>query len=783
MLEKHRPVLFVVLLTFGTGRLLPAEAAGHVRVLKDHPRLFVPGARFPAIESKVRGKLSPIYLEMVKKDCDAPYDEKRIRFTINNPGYLLSRTLSLLICHRIEKSGAYLEKVRLLADAILEDGEGQTRRVNRVRIQALALIYDWLHETLPQAERERLRSGLVSFYERERGALDGEDDLVSGYSHFTTASLILAAIALCDGTGQFERELDRCLDHWEKHMGVTRWIAADGGHHLGWRYGGAYISRIAWVSEAITTATDRDVFAGEGSWLSQLGYHQVYGLRPDDTYFRVGDTHRYIYMNLDEDLLLYAVFAARYKDPHLAWFAWKALDKSREQRSLAYDSQYVYPLLFLETELERRGPADLPLVRAFTRAGNYIMRTGWGPDDTAVLFRAMPWYHFNHERRDFGSIEIFHKGGLAIHGGTYQAGDRESDYGGSHLRNYAWRTAAHNSITVLDPGERFCAPTGPGHEQCQGDNLWSNDGGQKIRSRLHDDVPVPAYQPRDLKDIQDECFAQGLVLAYEDRPELTYILADGTRAYRRDKLKLFHRSLVFLKKVNGWKHPVIVVFDRVVSTNPEFKKTWNLHTMQIPRLEGQTFVIENACRIRFGGDLKAKPGDYWCQYSGKLYSETLLPKDAELSFVGGEGKEFWVNGKNYPTNLREVDCITEPGIGRIEVSPSRPALEDVFLHALFPAELSDGAPRPPARVIESGGGSALRVGNHILVFRNAGAGTALTYALEQDGPLLHSMLQLEQGKTYKVLRDGSLLRREGASAEGVLVFASDRGGAFHVVPE
>jgi len=427
-------------------------------------------------------------------------------------------------------------------------------------------------------------------------------------------------------------------------------------------------------------------------------------------------------------------------------------------------------------------------VRAFRLSGNYVMRSGWDAEDTAVLFRAMPWYHFNHERRDFGSFEIYQQGGLAIQGGTYMAGDEESDYGGPHLRNYAWRTVAHNSITVFDAGEEFWSPFAPRRGAPREDSIWANDGGQKIRSVKHDDVPVPYYQPRNVKDLGDPRFAQGSVPVFEDARDFTYIVADGTKTYRGDKVKLFERHFLYLKKPAGWKRPVIVILDRVESTNPTFRKSWLLHTVEVPRRDGNVFIIENRTRIRFTGGEEPQAKDYWYQYSGKLHSETLLPESASLEFVGGKGKEFWVDGKDYPAEVREVDLITEPGIGRIEVSPTKPSAFDVFLHVLSPTVADDSTPRPKASVITIPGSVALRVADHAIVFagagnpRGAGPGGALplSYAVPANGPLIHVIAGLPPSRSSSISRNGSRIQTATTSAQGVLTFRSSGGGNFTV---
>jgi hypothetical protein len=759
-------------------------------VLKKRPRLFITDGGLRAIVARARGDHQRIYVQKIKKDCDRAFDERTIQFTIGNPRYLLSRTLSLLVCHRVEREPAYMEKALAVLDAVIADGRGKNRHDSRTRLEVLAIGYDWLHDALPAEARDRIRNGLIAAVERESSALAAETEFVSGASHFATAVIVLGRLALWDGSAAADAELERALAHWDRYVDVVRHVARDGGHHLGWRYGRSYPARVVLVSEAIVTATNRDVFALEKPWLSQLGYHLAYGLRPDDTYFRVGDTHREIDVNLDEDAVIHGILSARYRDGSLAWFGDHAVEWCLQSSALAPLSHYVYPLLFLDPSLARRKPEALPRVRAFRLSGNYIMRTGWDAGDTAVLFRAMPWYHFNHERRDFGSFEIYHRGGLAVQGGAYMAGDEDSDYGGPHLRNYAWRTVAHNSVTVFDPGEEFRSPFAPRRGAPREESIWSNDGGQKIRSTRHDDVPVPHYQPRNVEDLNDPRFAQGTVPVFEDGRDFTYIVADGTRAYRGDKVKLFERHFLYLKKAAGWRHPVVVILDRVEAASPSFRKSWLLHTVEEPRRDGNAFVIENRTRVRFTGGDDPQAKDYWYEYSGKLHSETLLPPDASREFVGGKGKEFWVDGKNYPAEIRDVDLITEPGIGRIEVSATRPSAFDLFLHVLSPTEAGDATPRPRAEVIDVPGSVGLRAADFVIVFVGAGdprreggargSGPPLSYAAKGEGPLVHVIAGLPPSRRCRVSRDGSPLPPGTTSPQGVLTFRTSTGGTFKI---
>ncbi len=775
--------LCAVIVGCSAGLLAAAPPTATSVVALKHPRLFVSPGALPALRARAKGPLSQIYQQHVKRDSEAPLDEKRLRFTLSNSNFLIARALSLLVCWKVEGEESYRRKAFTLARAIADDVKGKTRRDTRIRLQTLAILYDWLFDALTAKERVALRSSLVEAYRNEAGSIDSNNEgFVSGHAHFTVASRLIAALSLCDGSGEFEREVERSSERWSQFVAVARWVAIDGGHHLGWRYGRSYAARLAWVTEALTTALGKDRFEAEKAWLSQLGYHLAYGLRPDYTYLRSGDTHRGIHVNLEEDLVLLGILSSRYKDSHLAWFAQRIVEFCAKS-GVVPSAQFVYALLFSDPSIPSRPPGDLPPVRAFARAGNYVMRTGWDESDTVVLFRAMPWYHFNHEHRDFGSFLIYHRGGLAIQGGLYMGGDNDSHYGGSHLRNYAWRTVAHNTITVFDPTERFCAPAGKGHERCEGDNRWSNDGGQKIRSPFNDDVRVPSFQPRDVAEIEDPRFAQGKVTAHEDADEFTLIVADGTQAYRGDKVRLFERRFLFLKRAKGWKHPVVVIFDRVISRKPELKKTWNLHTVQVPQQEGRVFIVTNSTRVRMSGDVREKSADHWNQYSGKLHVETLLPSDATLQFVGGEGKEFWVDGVNYPARVRDIDRIVEPGIGRIEVSPNHPNTEDFFLHVLSPTELGDATRRPEGRRLEAHGAIAARVSDWAIVLAGLVEPQAeITYDAGEaaiSGSTRHLITGLPPSRKWSA-SGGGASQEVQSSRQGIIFFTTSSGGKFVV---
>jgi hypothetical protein len=99
--------------------------------------------------------------------------------------------------------------------------------------------------------------------------------------------------------------------------------------------------------------------------------------------------------------------------------------------------------------------------------------------------------------------------------------------------------------------------------------------------------------------------------------------------------------------------------------------------------------------------------------------QSLLPRQAQITTVGGPGKEYWVAdpGENFPANGRIY------GRWRLEISPSAASESDLFLTVLYPCD--PGAAPPVSRLVEEEGlaGCDVAVGgrSYRVRFRTTGA--------------------------------------------------------------
>lgn len=78
------------------------------------------------------------------------------------------------------------------------------------------------------------------------------------------------------------------------------------------------------------------------------------------------------------------------------------------------------------------------------------------------------------------------------------------------------------------------------------------------------------------------------------------------------------------------------------------------------------------------------------QEEGSIMCQTMLPEDATLTKIGGPGKQFWADGRNWqlPEGYRTPDTTELLGQWRMETSPGEPRKEDLFLHFIQVGDLS-----------------------------------------------------------------------------------------------
>jgi hypothetical protein len=584
----------------------------------EHPRLYVRAADLPTIRQHLtHSRLAPVWTKLqaaAKNQPDpsgSPDDLTRL---------IAAKALVSLLNNNPDRGREAIELLRNRLPSATYDLKAQdiSRRIGALMLSA-AMVYDWCYPQLTPADRtlfithlERLAAMLETGYPPTRGGA------VTGHAGeaMLMRDLLGAGIAVYDEKPEMYRLAAGRI--FAEHIPARNFFYPSASHHQGSAYGPYRYSWEILCGWIFKRMTGQDYFVHDQS---QVPYRWVYTRRPDDRLlangdvFRSGSTSR-------ADMLT----ASYYSDAFLQNQFINAKDFSR--------ADPIEQILLWDPTLEPK-PAQLPLARFFGfPLSSTIARTGWDANSAIVEMKMQDYQFNNHQHLDVGSFQIFYRGPLAIDSGVY------SNYGSDHDGNYLKRTIAHNAMLVYDPEEKFR------------NGQWVNDGGQRW--------PANAREPITLDALLKDGYRIATITKRQTSEETCLLEADLSKAYS-GKVTAYKRGFLWINLHDPKRPAALIVYDRITSAKPEFVKTWLLHSLEEPTVNGATTIIR--------------------QNGGKLVNQTLEPAAFRITKIGGPGHEFEIAGVNHPPDhpYRPDD---EAGAWRIELSPANPSATDTFLNVI-----------------------------------------------------------------------------------------------------
>jgi len=640
-------ILFFLFPLAVQGKELP-DWTGRIR--QDHPRLFFNIKTWPAVKTRALGSEHEWYQQFKKRvdRLSAKHaDKEKIAAQELGPQAAWSAFVFLMT-----ENKRYLDLSKKCLTASLDYYDQcyqQRKSVNwysTSRVHAI-LAWDWLYNHLAEAERKKYLSRLVRAIDnvlKTKPTIYREN--MSGYNtgFYGVRNCLWFLGCTAYGTGIEMEKVNEWLvwghDENLKLLEHRRKACGDDG-------GGAS-STLGYVLGAYPWSEQNFFY----TWLSSTGeniapdwIHSAYlanyviwnWIASDEgpLEFGYGDTphtsnrmptHQ-LYTHMANIRHLYSQ-----QTPRAAALA-RYLQEALPQKYYS-SSWFIYP--FLLTNLEKSpppfAPETLPHARHFENMGQIIMRSGTGKDDTYCLFSCGGTLA-QHRHFDALNFVIYHRGFLALDSGT-----RYSEFeNGEHLANYYAQTVAHNCIVIHQPGE---PPA-----RYWGGKVVGNHGGQHKQ-------------------------LGSVVKAFETNEDYVYVAGDATACYLHgvikrqkqpdlpEKCEQATRQIVFLMPNH------FVIFDRVTSTDPSYRKDWLLHTAHKPIIKNKTIQTDHG--------------------QGRMLCQTVLPTDAKLTPIGGPGKEFLAAGKNWKikTGTLKPEQLALMGQWRVEVTPGKPRKEDIFLHVI-----------------------------------------------------------------------------------------------------
>lgn len=673
-----KKIAFVVLacLSLGTVILSPVRAADKVEWKKVngveipipptvHPRLYLRSSDIPELRERLKNpeiqktiaKIQKLGVDRTPEEEAKAPDRSGFRYYAEMRGVTSRVQLEALDYLLNKKKSVARKAIVAMLDTLRNTNYGKKGDLSRASGQMLmcgAMVYDWCYDQMKDSEKKAYINEFVRISKTmECGYPPKNTEPIAGHSSewMVMRDMLSAAIAIYDEFPEMYNHVMTML--CRDYIPVRNYVYAGHNYHQGTSYANVRFSNdlfSLWILDRMGAGAVYDPAQ------QFVMYDFLYRRRPDGMVLPAGDVNPGIGGSYGLPAMLAYSY---YKDPYLAY---------EYKRNTKIDNHcLIFDVLWRDYTIEPKSPETLPLTKySGTPYGWMIARTGWDKNSVIAEMKINEHFVGNHQHMDGGAFQIYYKGPLAIDAGAYHG--TSGGYNSAHNKNFFKRTVAHNSLLVFDPNEKFASWNYGGTDKTE---FADNDGGQRM--------PGDRWETcRSFADLLSDEYTTGQVLAHGTggdymAPEYSYLSGDITKAYS-DKVKEVKRSFVFLNLKSEKVPAAMVVFDKVVSKNPEFKKHWLLHSIERPQ------VSENGIIIK-----RTKDGD-----SGMLSNTVLLPakENLDMQVIGGKGKEFWVNGTNY-ANAPQVgrpDPRNERGEWRVEVSPSAPANEDYFLNVIQVAD-------------------------------------------------------------------------------------------------
>lgn len=614
-----------------------------------------------------------------------------------------------------------------------------TRQMGQVVFTA-GEVYDWCYPLLTKEDKATLAALCqnigsqmeVGYPPKGQGAVcghGGELQLLRDWLAFSIATYdeYPDMYNFCGG---------RVLSEYVKTRNY--WYASK-SHHQGSAYGNGRYECELWSQWLLYRMSGVTPYVPE---MREVCYQWIYTRRPDGQLLREGDdynenTQKNKFLGIIGGPLFQA--ANFYKDPVL----------KREFLRISGTSSFSYgpwsrtPVEFLilnDPTVGREKVETLPLTfYQPSPKGAMIARTGWdmgmnSPDVLAYMNISEVW-GANHNHRDAGNFQIYYKGILASESGYYES------YGTPHDSKYNKNTVAHN--TLLIESEKDPA------------------GNQRI----------PGGEPATYEQwMKNGAYETGEVIGHEfgpdaQKPEYTYIAGDLAKAYY-DNTKEALRSMLFMP-LDDTDHPAaFVVFDKITTDKAGYAKKFMLHMQHEPSVEGNVSKIVN----NVDG------------YNGMLTNQTLLPADANIEMIGGEGKEFWMGDRNYALKAPASDSALEEGWGRIEISPKKTGTIDYMLNVMYVNDADKDLALEKAQLIETDSFAGAKIFNRVAMFNKNKARTkdAVSFTVPgDDAELKVNVAGLEAG-TWSIKVNGTDIGTQIASEDGGIIYFTAPAGSYEL---
>ena len=659
------------------GEMMKLEKCGYIppeMPPKTHPRLYLTPKRVDEINDTLLADENKYayekYIQHSETECDGfVYDhtstESLSHFRIiDSDIHTIIQAKALRYALTKEEKYGYEAVAATMAYLKTFDLSKMSDQIKIYTAQAememVACVYDWCYDLLTEDDKRHIAMALTGKF---RNLLDWGSEFPPKnvsvmVSHMLVSIWYAIGIALYDEYPDIYNHIAEML--YEDSVPAQDFYLGAGEHPMGSAYGPLReipILRAEIIHNVMFDGKSR-LFTDK---IEDTCLAYLHNIRPDGEMLRTADDFNEGTRNIGTTIVAFMA-ASIYKNPILKGFARKEFNDFSTFVVMRHTP--VQFLLLNDPKVKCGKLSDLPLVHyCHSPRGTMYARTSWEDKDAVMTYMKIgEGYAANHEHKDAGSFQIFHKGILASKGGFYGMYNEALDCA------YTKQTIAKNSLLIFNPNMK--------------DNgRWIYSGGQLIDDQSNETPLNIEHWNERPSSHQAKILYHGYKIK-DEKLVYTALSGDITNAYDKETVDEVKRYM-FSFMTGSALHPMVfVVFDRITAKDESYKKTFLLH------METRPLIAETPDK---------KPCAVVTNLSSKLYVQSLVT-DVDYTAIGGKGKEYLVNGINYPESEFEGQPFlyrynAETGWGRIEISPKKKSKTDCLLTVMYIAPDTDYSPK------------------------------------------------------------------------------------------
>ena len=609
-----------------------------------HPRLMVRRADIGRIERNLSLPECELSAELWRALC-----EKEVLCVGATPDYgtydlseylaVEAKALRALLSQKENDARAAIgDAIFLLEHSEFDKGIMKARWSGHL-IFVCAEVYDWCYAYLSAEEKSLIISKCEEMAAKyfEMGYPPAKQAAISG--HGSEAQLLRDLLAFAIAVYDERPDIyDFCAGRiFDEYVPSYDYMFAGGYHPQGPAYGSYRYTCLLWGELLLYSMSGERVFTKK---LGELAKSFLYLTRPDGEAVRLGDdffetkapyTRR-------APFAMPLFFAAAYTGNQRYYDRfYEGLNKEYLLpfcRGIDYYDGGSYGEGLFSPAVHLIWNGLTPLAEAeplppYQYFGSPVGLTVWNDGERVVLMKIGELWGSNHDHLDTGCFQIYCGGALASDSGVYDS------YHTPHRMNYTIRTSAHNCLTVSDPERPLYGEWKDGA---------AYDGGTRR--------PLAGKEPKTLESWQSD-YKMATVLSHTEGNTLCEITGDLTDAYSHTCQSVV-RNMRW-EPLKG-EYGTLTVHDTVESRSKDYIKAFHIHCQSQPRCTEDGVVIDGGCYA--------------------LSCRVLSPQNAQIDIVGGEGKEFFVDGVNYETTQK---ANTEAGWGQIVITDTAGTYHTEFL--------------------------------------------------------------------------------------------------------